>query len=71
MVNIFGPKKVSPVTKTKDKCSNIGAEDDDDAIDDDQAGEESQEEKPEPDEDVDLFVDCNRMGLLSRQVQVE
>ena len=60
-----------PVPKTKHKCPNVRAEDDDNAVDDDQAGEEPQEEKPEPDEDVDLFVDCNRMGLLSRQVQVE
>ena len=72
---IFGCKKSdrvsSPVPKTKHKCPNVGAEDDDNAVDDDQAGEESQEEKPEPDEDVDLFVDCNRVGLLSEQVQVE
>ena len=59
---------MSPVANTKDECPNIGAEDDDNAVDDNQAGEESQEEKPEPDEDVDLFVDCNRMGLLSKHV---
>ena len=59
---------MSPVANTKDECPNIGTEDDDNAVDDNQAGEESQEEKPEPDEDVDLFVDCNRMGLLSKHV---
>ena len=61
---IFGCKYkcLSPVSKTKDECANIGAEDDDDAVDDNQAGEESQKEKPEPDEDVDLFVDCNRVS---------
>ena len=68
---IFGCKKSdrvsSPVPKTKHKCPNVGTEDDDNAVDDDQAGEESQEEKPEPDEDVDLFVDCNRVGLLSME----
>jgi len=47
----------TPVSNTKHKCPNIGAEDDDNAVDDDQAGEEPQEEKPKPDEDVDLFVD--------------
>ena len=54
---------MSPVANTKDECPNIRAEDDDNAVDDNQAGEESQEEKPEPDEDVDLFVDCNRVSL--------
>ena len=62
---------VSPVSQTKHKCPNIGAEDDDNAVDDDQAGEEPQEEKPEPDEDVDLFVDCNRIRLLSKLLTLD
>lgn len=53
----------SPVSQAKHKCSDVRAEDDDYSVDDDQAGKETQEEKPEPDEDVDLFVDCNRVSL--------
>jgi len=47
----------SPVSQAKHKCPDVRAEDDDYSVDDDQAGKEAQEEKPEPDEDVDLFVD--------------
>ena len=62
---IFQSYPFSPISQTQHKCPDVRAEDDDNAIDDDQAGEEAQEEKPKPDEDVDLFVDCKRMGLLS------
>ena len=54
---------ISPVSQAKHKCPDVRAEDDDYSVDDDQAGKEAQEEKPEPDEDVDLFVDCNRVSL--------
>ena len=54
---------ISPVSQAKHKSPDVRAEDDDYSVDDDQAGKEAQEQKPEPDEDVDLFVDCNRVSL--------
>jgi hypothetical protein len=47
-----------PVSESQYEGSDVGTEDNDDAIDDDDGGEEPEEEQPEPDEDVDLLVHC-------------
>ena len=49
-----------PVSEAQDKGPKIGTEDDDNPVDDDEAAEEAKEEEPEPDEDVDFFIDCNK-----------
>jgi len=36
-----------------------GREDDEYPVDDHEDGEEAQQDKPEPDEDVDLLIYCN------------
>lgn len=50
---------VSPVSEPEHKSSDVGTEDDDDPVDDHQAGQETQEQQPEPDKDVDLLVNWN------------
>ena len=47
---------MSPVSEPEHKSSDVGTEDDDDPVDDHQAGQETQEQQPEPDKDVDLLV---------------
>ena len=38
---------------------DVGTEDYDEPIQDHSKGEQAQGQEPEPDEDVDLFIDCN------------
>ena len=38
-------------------CPDPGREDDEDPVDDDQEGEEPEKKEPEPDENVDFFID--------------
>ena len=45
------------VSKSEYKCPNVWAEDDDDPIGDNEGSYDTKEEKPEPDKNVDLFVD--------------
>lgn len=45
-----------PVSEPEHECSDVRAEDYHDSVDNDQTREESQEQQPKPDEDVDFLV---------------
>jgi DNA-directed RNA polymerase delta subunit len=46
-----------PETDVQEVGSHFGADDDYDAVDDDQEAEDGESDEPEPEEDVDLFID--------------
>jgi len=46
----------SPISKSENKCPDIGAEHDDNPVHDDHAGEEPEEKKPKPNKNVDFFI---------------
>jgi len=46
-----------PISKSENKCPDIGAEHDHNPVHDDHAGEEPKEKKPKPNKNVDFLID--------------
>lgn len=46
-----------PVSQPKDKSPDVGTEHNDNPVDDNQTWQKSQEQQPEPDENIDFLID--------------
>ena len=52
-----------PEPHPEDIGSDVGAEDDDEPVEDHSEGQQAQGQEPEPDEDVNLLIDCKTYCL--------